>query len=106
MIANQQQGLLTIGRILRQGLQLHHEAFPQVTRTHARWVEMLQKFAGDVEVVRAMWDAWERLKTLEPGRDKRESAGRFLNKAAAEPALRARLEQEAGWRGFAVHAAI
>ena len=51
MIANQQQGQLTIGRILRQGLQLHHEAFPQVTRTHARWVEMLQKFAGDVEVV-------------------------------------------------------
>ena len=51
MIANQHQALLTIGRILRQGLQLHHEAFSQVTRTHAGWVEMLQKFAGDVEVV-------------------------------------------------------
>jgi hypothetical protein len=47
------------------------------------------------ESLEKLWDAWERLKTLEPGRDKRESAGRLLNKAAAEPALRARLEQEA-----------
>jgi hypothetical protein len=47
------------------------------------------------ESLEKLWDAWERLKTLEPGRDKRESAGRLLDKAAAEPTFRARLEEEA-----------
>jgi len=47
------------------------------------------------ESLEKLWDAWERLKTLEPGRDKRESAGRLLDKAAAEPTLRARLDEEA-----------
>jgi len=47
------------------------------------------------ESLEKLWDAWERLKTLEPGRDKRESAGRLLDKAVAEPTMRARLEQEA-----------
>ncbi len=47
------------------------------------------------ESLEKLWDAWERLKTLEPGRDKRERAGRLLDKAATEPTLRARLEEEA-----------
>src|SRR6185436_10959217 len=47
------------------------------------------------ESLEKLWDAWERLKTLEPGRDKRESAGRLLDRASGEPALRARLEHEA-----------
>jgi AbiJ N-terminal domain 4 len=47
------------------------------------------------ESLEKLWDAWERLKTLEPGRDKGESAGRLLDKAAAEPTFRARLEEEA-----------
>jgi hypothetical protein len=47
------------------------------------------------ESVEKLWDAWERLKTLEPGRDKRESAGHLLDKAAADPTFRARLEEEA-----------
>ena len=47
------------------------------------------------ESLEKLWDAWERLKTLEPGRDKSESAGRLLDKAAAEPTFRARLEEEA-----------
>jgi hypothetical protein len=47
------------------------------------------------ESLEKLCDAWERLKTLEPGRDKRESAGRLLDKAAAESTLRARLEDEA-----------
>ncbi|MEX2283672.1 MAG: hypothetical protein WEE89_14400 [Gemmatimonadota bacterium] len=47
------------------------------------------------ESLEKLWDAWERLKSLEPGRDKRESAGRLLDKAAGEPTLRARLEEEA-----------
>ena len=47
------------------------------------------------ESLEKLWDAWERLKALEPGRDKRESAGRLLDRAAAEPTLRATLEAEA-----------
>jgi hypothetical protein len=47
------------------------------------------------ESLEKLWDAWERLKTVEPGRDKRESAGRLLDKVATEPTLRARLEEEA-----------
>jgi hypothetical protein len=46
------------------------------------------------ESLEKLWDAWERLKTLEPGRDKKESAHALLEKAADEP-LRTRLEQEA-----------
>src|SRR6185436_7801048 len=46
------------------------------------------------ESLEKLWDAWERLKTLEPGRDKRESVGRLLDKATAEPVMRAKLEQE------------
>ena len=47
------------------------------------------------ESLEQLWDAWERLKTLEPGRDKRESSRLLLDKVTAEPALRTRLEREA-----------
>jgi hypothetical protein len=47
------------------------------------------------ESLEKLWDAWERLKTLEPGRDKRESAGRLLDKATDKPTFRAKMEQEA-----------
>ncbi len=47
------------------------------------------------ESLEKLWDAWERLKTVEPGRDKRESTARLLDKAAAEPTLRNKLEDEA-----------
>jgi hypothetical protein len=46
------------------------------------------------ESLEKIWDAWERLKTLEPG-DKKTSVTLLLNKAAAEPSFRARLETEA-----------
>ena len=47
------------------------------------------------ESLEKLWDAWERLKTVEPGKDKKESAKALLDKAATEPNFRARLEQEA-----------
>ena len=46
------------------------------------------------EALEKLWDAWERLKTLEPGRDKKTSANTLLNRAANGP-LRERLETEA-----------
>lgn len=47
------------------------------------------------EALEKLWDAWERLKTPEPGADKKASATALLDKAADEPNFRDVLEQEA-----------
>jgi len=47
------------------------------------------------EALEKLWDAWERLKTLEPGTDKKASATALLDKAADETNSRNVLEQEA-----------
>ncbi len=47
------------------------------------------------ESLESLWDAWERLKTLEPGRDKKESTARILDRASQEPVFRGVLETEA-----------
>ena len=47
------------------------------------------------EALEKLWDAWERLKTMLPGKDKKASATALLDAAATEPALRKRLEEEA-----------
>jgi hypothetical protein len=47
------------------------------------------------EGLEKLWDAWERLKTLENGKDKKTQTKAILDKASAEPVLRERLESEA-----------
>lgn len=47
------------------------------------------------ESLEKLWDAWERLKTIEPGRDKRASAAALLSKAASESTFREALDKEA-----------
>jgi hypothetical protein len=47
------------------------------------------------EAIEKLWDAWERVKTLEPGLDKRASGKALLDKTADEPTFREVLEQEA-----------
>ena len=47
------------------------------------------------EALEKIWDAWERLKTLEPGKNKKASTTTLLDKAADEPTYRDILEQEA-----------
>jgi hypothetical protein len=47
------------------------------------------------ESLEKLWDAWERLKTIEPGRDKAASTAALLNRASSEPTFRATLENEA-----------
>ena len=47
------------------------------------------------ESLEKLWDAWERLKTIEPGEDKKSSATALLDKVASEPTFRAALEREA-----------
>lgn len=47
------------------------------------------------EALEKLWDAWERLKTIEPGKDKKASTEALLDKAADEPNFRELLENEA-----------
>lgn len=47
------------------------------------------------EALEKLWDAWERLKTVEPGKDKKASTAALLDKVTSEPTLRGRLELEA-----------
>ena len=47
------------------------------------------------EALELLWDAWERLKSLANPDDKKRSIKIILDVAAAEPLLRARLEEEA-----------
>lgn len=47
------------------------------------------------ESLERLWDAWERLKTVETGKHKQASAKALLDKAATEPNFPSRLEQKA-----------
>lgn len=47
------------------------------------------------EALEKLWDAWERLKTLEPGKDKKDSIRILLDKSAPDPSFRETLEHEA-----------
>jgi hypothetical protein len=47
------------------------------------------------EALEKLWDAWERLKSLSDTNDKKRSVQILLDRAAAEPNFRARLEGEA-----------
>ena len=47
------------------------------------------------ESLEELWDAWERLKTLEPGADKKASVKALLDKGSGEPTFRQVLEDEA-----------
>lgn len=48
-----------------------------------------------LEALEKLWDAWERLKTILPGADKRVSAAMLLDQASVEPKFRDVLESEA-----------
>lgn len=47
------------------------------------------------ESLEKLWDGWERLKTLGPGQDKRDSITNLLNAAARDEPLRTSLQTEA-----------
>ena len=42
-----------------------------------------------------MWDAWERLKTVEPGKDKKAKATALLDRVTNELTLRQTIDEEA-----------
>lgn len=47
------------------------------------------------ESLEKLWDAWERLKTIEPGKDKHAQVKELLDRCTSEPNLRESLEKEA-----------
>lgn len=47
------------------------------------------------EALEKLWDAWERIKTLEPGENKKETTKKILDKAASEATFRNLIETEA-----------
>ena len=47
------------------------------------------------ESLEKLWDAWERLKTVEPGSDKKSQVTELLKKIASEPTFRETLNREA-----------
>lgn len=97
---------LNHGEVIRVAPAILHESLAEtVFKTGDAVLDGLlevsrQKFLNrslDVrrESLEKLWDAWERLKTVETGKDKKESAKALLDKAATEPNFRDRLEQEA-----------
>ncbi len=48
-----------------------------------------------MESLEKLWDAFERLKTLEPGRDKKASASALIARTATEPTFKTLLDEEA-----------
>jgi hypothetical protein len=61
----------------------------------ARRLVVSRRFEERRRALETLWDAFERIKTLEPGADKRGQATAILDKAAQSPRLRAVLEREA-----------
>lgn len=47
------------------------------------------------EAIEKLWDVWERLKTLEPGTDKKKQIGALLMRAIPQAEFRERVNQEA-----------
>ena len=46
------------------------------------------------ESLEKLWDAWERLKPIEPGKDKKAQATALLDKASNNPSLQEQLQKE------------
>jgi hypothetical protein len=97
---------LKLGEVIRVASTTLHESLAEtVFKTgDAALDELLevsrQKFLNRSQAVRReslekLWDAWERLKTVEAGKDKKASVKALLDKAATESNFRDRLEQEA-----------
>jgi hypothetical protein len=98
--------LTDIGQILRLAAPVLHEFLTaQTFRTGDPSLDGLLESARAKflspdastrrEAIEKLWDAWERVKTLEPGPDKRTSVKILLDRTADEPTFRNVLEQEA-----------
>lgn len=97
--------LTDTGDIVRLGSPVFQQALGVVFLTQDTTLDSLledarRKFTNPDphvrrEALEKLWDAWERIKTLEPGKDKKESTKKMLDKAASEMNFRDLLEIEA-----------
>ncbi|MEK6792061.1 MAG: hypothetical protein AABY45_10225 [Deltaproteobacteria bacterium] len=98
--------LTNTGDIVRLGSPIFQEAFERIafstgdTTLDSLLEDARRKFTSPEPKIRReglekLWDAWERAKTMEPGKDKKESTKKILDRAAAEPNFRDLLETEA-----------
>jgi hypothetical protein len=94
------------GRIIRLGPPALRESLQQslFTSEDLQLNELLEtartKFLDPDPAVRQeglekLWDAWERVKTIEPGKDKKAQAGSLLNRVTTNPTFLQELEAEA-----------
>ena len=47
------------------------------------------------EALEKLWDSWKRLKTIDAGKDKKETTKALLDKISSEPKFRELIEEEA-----------
>ncbi|MGQ9569614.1 MAG: AbiJ-NTD4 domain-containing protein [Thermodesulfovibrionales bacterium] len=98
--------LLADGRVVRlEPVILRETLASAIFRTEERELNRLLELAREKfcdpdinvrrEAVEKLWDAWERLKTLEPGSDKKKQIEALLTKAIPQSEFRERVNQEA-----------
>jgi len=98
--------LTETGDIIRLGSPVFQEAFERIVFSTGDSIldslleDARRKFTSPDPALRReglekLWDAWERVKTIEPSKDKKESTKKILDRAAAEPNFRNLLEAEA-----------
>ena len=98
--------LTNTGDIVRLGSPIFQEALERIvfatgdTTLDSLLEDARRKFTSPDQKIRReglekLWDAWERVKTIEPGQDKKESTKKILDRAATEPHFRALLEADA-----------
>lgn len=98
--------LTDMGSIVRLGSPVFHKSLEAaISSTGDATLDCLlddarSKFTNPDPKIRReglekLWDAWERIKTLEPGKGKKDSTKKILDHAASEPNFRAFIESEA-----------
>lgn len=94
------------GQVQRIGPPIVSDALARATfRTGDNYLDKLLEesrrryfdsdFAVRKDALEKLWDAWERLKTLEPGKDKQASIKALLDRVAVEPEFRGLVEKDA-----------
>ena len=61
----------------------------------ARHKFLNRELAVRLESLEKLWDAWERLKTVEPGKDKKAKVTALLDRVTTDPSFRQMVEEEA-----------
>ena len=80
---------------LKEALFQTDDALLDLMLETARTKYLDPSFQTRLEALEKLWDAWERIKTIEYPKDKKKSIGILLEKASSESRFRERLDYEA-----------